>query len=209
MLEDYADRLTRRAGAICSAPAASQRMGQLIDGLLSLSHDAQRNTQDVWILLALQMIAGELRKTNPRDRSNGTCARLIVHADASLRIMLQNLLENAWKFTSKHPRAEDRRSAVEQNGETVYFVRDDGAGFDMAYADKLFAAFSRLHAMAEFDGTGIGLATVRRIVHRHGGRYGRREKWSKGATIYFTIPRDLRSSAGDQSANTARRGQPR
>jgi light-regulated signal transduction histidine kinase (bacteriophytochrome) len=113
------------------------------------------------------------------------------------------------KFTSKHPRAKIAVGAVEQNGETVYFVRDDGAGFDMAYADKLFGAFSRLHAMAEFDGTGIGLATVQRIGTGTAGEYGRREKWSKGRRFTLQSRADLRSSAGDESANTSRRRQPR
>ncbi len=197
LLEDYADRLDEEGRShLQRTRAASQRMGQLIDGLLSLSRTTRSEIRRTYVDLSAlaQMIAGELRKTNPARQVEWDIAPgLIVHADASLmRIMLQNLLENAWKFTSKHPRAKIAVGAVEQNGETVYFVRDDGAGFDMAYADKLFGAFSRLHAMAEFDGTGIGLATVQRIVHRHGGRVWAEGKVEQGATIYFTIPRGFK-----------------
>ena len=104
-----------------------------------------------------------------------------------LEIVLTNLLGNAWKFTGSAAGAH-RVRAVEEEGQTVYFVRDNGVGFDMAYADKLFGAFQRMHKASEFPGTGIGLATVQRIVHRHGGRVWAEAHVDQGATFYFTLP---------------------
>ncbi len=105
-----------------------------------------------------------------------------------LRAVLENLLGNAWKFTGKMAKkARIEFGAGEREGEKAYFIRDNGAGFDMAYADKLFGAFQRLHRADEFEGSGIGLATVQRIVHRHGGRVWAEGEVGQGATFYFTL----------------------
>jgi len=112
-----------------------------------------------------------------------------------LRIVLENLLGNAWKFTQKHPTAQIEFGTKDGNGqkttndkERIYYVRDDGAGFDMAYSDKLFIPFQRLHTNADFPGIGIGLTTVQRIIHRHGGRVWAEGEAGKGATFFFTLP---------------------
>jgi light-regulated signal transduction histidine kinase (bacteriophytochrome) len=109
-------------------------------------------------------------------------------ADAALlRLVLENLLGNAWKFTSKQPAPRIEFGTVSSNGSVAYVVRDNGVGFDMAHASKLFGAFQRLHSATEFPGTGIGLATVQRIVHRHGGRVWASAEPGRGASFYFTL----------------------
>jgi len=137
----------------------------------------------------VRALGAELQKVEPERKIDFTVAPGL-RADGDprlLRIALENLLRNAWKFTGKHPTAKIEFGITQNNGNSAYFVRDDGAGFDMAYANKLFGAFQRLHAMTEFNGTGVGLATVQRIISRHGGRVWAEGEVEKGAIFYFTL----------------------
>jgi PAS domain S-box-containing protein len=199
LLEDYADALDDEGKShLRRVRAASQRMGDLIDGILGLSRTTRSEVRRTTVNMSAvaQAVAAELQKTDPQRRVEFVIEpHLIVHADANLlRIMLENLLGNAWKFTSKHPGARIEVGSIRHEGETAYFVRDDGAGFDMQYANNLFGAFRRLHSAAEFEGTGVGLATVQRIVHRHGGRIWAEGQVEKGATFFFTIPKEQRQT---------------
>jgi light-regulated signal transduction histidine kinase (bacteriophytochrome) len=135
-------------------------------------------------------VAADLRDLQP-ERQVELCVApdLLVRADANLlRIVLDNLLGNAWKFTGKQAQARIEFGTTQHGGQPCYFIRDNGAGFDMAYADKLFGVFQRLHTVSEFEGTGIGLATVQRILHRHGGHIWAESAVGQGATFYFTLP---------------------
>jgi PAS domain S-box-containing protein len=171
---------------------AAQRMGALIDGLLQLSRIGRSDPQLAKCDLAeiTRTAAVALREREPaRDVELQINGDMIVRGDARLlRIAVDNLLGNAWKFTSRTPQPRIAVSSVEQNGERVFVVRDNGAGFDPAYAHKLFGAFQRLHSSDDFPGTGIGLATVHRIVRRHGGRIWAESVLGAGATFYFTLP---------------------
>jgi light-regulated signal transduction histidine kinase (bacteriophytochrome) len=106
-----------------------------------------------------------------------------------MQIVIDNLFNNAWKFTSKHPMTRIEFNVLNQNETQVFFIRDDGAGFDLTHVNKLFVPFQRLHGTDEFEGTGIGLVTVQRIIHRHGGRIWAEGAVGAGATFYFTLPR--------------------
>ena len=190
--EDYADKLDSEGkDHLRRVRASTQRMGQLIDDMLNLSRitRGEMRCESIDLTAMAEVIAADLQKTAPgRDVEFVISEGLVVQGDARLlRIMLDNLLNNAWKYTSKQPRARIEVGFAQNNGQSAYFVRDDGVGFDMAYAGKLFGAFQRLHGMAEFSGTGIGLATVQRIIHRHGGRVWAQGKVDQGATFYFTI----------------------
>jgi light-regulated signal transduction histidine kinase (bacteriophytochrome) len=138
--------------------------------------------------LAQEIVAG-LQETQPERQAEFIITPgLVANGDARLlRIMLQNLFDNAWKFSQKRACARIEFGCTEVDGKLAYFVRDNGVGFDMAYVDKLFGAFQRLHGMTEFEGTGIGLATVQRIIHRHGERVWAEAEVDKGATFYFTL----------------------
>ena len=193
LLEDYAGRLDEQGrGYLHRVRAASQNMGELIDDLLKLSRITRGEMQHEAVDLSeiAKEIAGQL-KQREKERVVEFVIKegLVVNGDRRLlKIMTENLLENAWKFTCRNPQARIEFGAAEQDDKRVYFVRDDGAGFDMAYVNKLFAPFQRLHTPAEFPGTGIGLTTVQHIIHRHGGKVWAEGEVGKGATFYFTIP---------------------
>lgn len=169
-----------------------EKMEELIEALLGLSRIGRAELARVPVDLSdmATEIAGELRRAAPeRSVEFVIYDRAVVNGDAHLmRAVMTNLMENAWKFTTGVSPAVIEFGVEETGGERILYVRDNGAGFDGAYADKLFAPFQRLHTQAEFPGTGIGLATVQRIIHRHGGRVWARGEQGKGAAVFFTIP---------------------
>jgi light-regulated signal transduction histidine kinase (bacteriophytochrome) len=161
----------------------------LIEDMLMLSHITRRemHQEPVDLSLLAKTVASTLAVTQPRRRVTFDIAEgLVTMGDAGLlRVVLENLIGNAWKFTGKKRRARIAFGCAETP--PIYFVRDNGAGFDMANADKLFGAFQRLHSANEYPGTGIGLATVQRIISRHGGRIWAEAAVGQGATFYFTL----------------------
>jgi PAS domain S-box-containing protein len=192
LLEDYREQLPPDAQHFLErVRSAAQRMAKLIDDLLELSRISRTPVERRAIDMSsmAQGIADELRQAEPERRVDVVIQpHLKAHGDSQLvRIAMQNLMNNAWKFTSKTPGARIEVGALNGNRPPAFFVRDNGAGFDMAYANKLFGAFQRLHAVTEFPGTGIGLATVQRIVHKHGGRVWAESVVDQGATFYFTL----------------------
>jgi PAS domain S-box-containing protein len=193
LLEDYADQLpVDGQNHLKRVRAATQRMAELIDDLLNLSKITRASMKLVSVDLSqfAQRSATELQRTEPGRRVNFKITpNLKARGDSSLlQAVLENLLNNAWKYSSKQEQAEIELGSKHENDETIFFIRDNGAGFDMAYANKLFGAFQRLHAATEFPGTGIGLATVQRIIHRHGGRIWAEGAVDQGATFFFTLP---------------------
>ena len=172
---------------------ASQHMSQLVDDVLYLSRvtRAELREQEVDLSALASLILVRLQEGEP-TRKVETKVRpgVVVTGDGQLlRIALENLLENAWKFTGREPEARIEFGVTNAAGEPTYFVRDNGAGFDMTYADRLFGPFQRLHPQGEFPGSGIGLATVQRIIHRHGGRVWAEGLLGQGATFQFTLGR--------------------
>jgi PAS domain S-box-containing protein len=205
LLEDYADNLDEEGkNYLREVRAASQEMAQLIDDVLQLARVTRSEMRREMVNLSetSRVVVAELQKGDA-ERAVAVHVEegLVAQGDKRLlRIMLSNLLGNAWKFTSKREHAEIAFGQErEASGETVYFVRDNGAGFDMAYVNKLFGAFQRLHTTSEFEGTGIGLATVQRIVNRHGGRVWAEGAIGQGATFYFTLPNFKEMKHGMQS----------
>jgi hypothetical protein len=170
---------------------AARTMGDLIDDLLDLSRltRSDMTVETVDLSALARPIAGELKEREPgRDAVFEIAPKLEVRGDRRLlAALLDNLFGNAWKYTGKHASARIELGVMHDDREPVYFVRDDGAGFDMAHATNLFAPFRRMHSASDFPGTGIGLATAQRIVQRHGGRIWAEGAVEKGATIYFTI----------------------
>jgi signal transduction histidine kinase len=179
--------------------AAAQHMGNLIDAILELSRASRTEmmSREVNLSALAEEVINELQQAEPDRRVEITITpSLLCRGDANLlRQMLANLLGNAWKFT--HPRekarielttlSDEQAAAAGRAGQTVYVVRDNGVGFDMHYATKLFGAFQRLHGREEFPGTGIGLATVQRIIRRHGGDVWAEGAVDQGASIFFTL----------------------
>lgn len=171
--------------------AAAARMNELIDALLELSRisRSQLGRHKVDLSAVAQAVVEDLRRRDTTRRLGASIAPdLSVEADGRLmRILLDNLIGNAWKFTAKTELPLVEVGKEHRDGENVFFVRDNGAGFDMTYVDRLFTPFQRLHSERDYAGTGIGLATVRRIVERHGGRIWAESTPGNGATFYFTI----------------------
>ncbi len=209
LLEDYAAKLDDQGkDYLQRVRAGTQRMGALIDDMLNLARvtraPMQRTLVDLSALAAA--IVGELRQTQP-ERAVEVVVQpgLVADGDVKqLRVLLTNLLANAWKFTGKQERARIEFGMQPNGGVSVYFVRDNGAGFDMTYVGKLFGAFQRLHTPAEFPGIGIGLATVLRIVRRHNGRAWAEGAVEQGATFFFTLAPE---SAPAQAMPNTRREQ--
>jgi light-regulated signal transduction histidine kinase (bacteriophytochrome) len=188
LLEDYSNQIdTAGRKHLQRVRTATQRMGMLIDDLLNLSRVTRSPLHRTWVNLSAiaQSIAADLQQTQP-DRVVDFIITPDMEDDCDanlIRIVLENLLGNAWKFTSRHASA---RIEFSREGDT-YYVRDDGAGFDSTYKTKLFGAFQRLHHADDFAGTGIGLATVLRIIRRHGGTVTAEGAPEKGATFSFTL----------------------
>ncbi len=179
--KEYLDRISK----------AGVRMGELIDELLTLSRvtRGEMHVEQVDLSAIAQSIAAELTRGDPeREVKWSITEGLAARGDTLLlQDVLQNLLGNAWKFTSKKAVASIEFGKTRHQDKSAYFIRDDGAGFDMDYTDKLFGPFQRLHGIREFPGNGIGLATVQRIIHRHGGEVWAEGAVGKGATFYFCI----------------------
>jgi light-regulated signal transduction histidine kinase (bacteriophytochrome) len=192
LLESYLDKMDDTAkDYLHRIRAATQRMAQLIDDMLNLSRitRSEMKIQDVDLSQIAREIATNFCESDPkREVRFQIDDGLLTKGDSHLlHIVLENLIGNAWKFTSKHTKATIEFGMQQKNEQRAYYVRDDGAGFDMNYAQKLFGAFQRLHTVNEFPGTGIGLATVQRIIHRHGGTVWAESEVEKGATFYFSL----------------------
>ncbi|AJE03949.1 hypothetical protein GPICK_11820 [Geobacter pickeringii] len=193
LLEDCGDSLTAQGGEYLKRiRSAAGRMGQLIDDLLELSRVSRGAVfyEPVDLSRTVRSLAAELAEAEPtRQVSFEIEDHVVVNGDTRLlRIVLANLIGNAWKYTGRNEQALIRFGATEIDGVRAMFVSDNGAGFDMSYYDKLFGPFQRLHAATDFEGTGIGLATVQRIIHRHGGRVWAEAAVGRGATFYFSLP---------------------
>ena len=192
LLEDYAGKIDAEGRQYLQLIRESaQQMGQLIDDLLTLSRVTQSELhyELVDLTVLARSVLARLQKNEPRRKVELIISEgLMANGDARfLGIVLENLLGNAWKFTGRRPVARIEVGARQKKGCPVFFVRDNGAGFDMAYAHKLFGVFQRLHSAVEFEGPGIGLAIVQRIVRRHSGRVWAEAEVGRGATVYFTL----------------------
>jgi light-regulated signal transduction histidine kinase (bacteriophytochrome) len=203
LLEDYGGQLDAQArGYLDRVRSEAQRMGQLIDDLLNLARlvRAELVRQPVDLSAIAQKLADHLRATAPERQAAFTIQPgLAAVGDPRLiEIALTNLLGNAFKFTAKADQAQITFGQLHLAGERVFFVRDNGAGFDPALAERrnIFSAFQRLHKASEFPGSGVGLATVQRIIHRHGGRIWAEAALGQGATFFFSLERDAGPASG-------------
>jgi PAS domain S-box-containing protein len=193
LLEDCGDQLDEASkGHLQRIRSAVQHMGALIDDLLNLSRVARApfNAQSFDLSAIVSDVAQELQASQP-DRNIAWKIQpgVLATGDAKLlRVAMENLLNNAWKFTSRHAQASIEFGKTQNDGASAFFVKDDGAGFDPAFADRLFGAFQRLHSATEFPGTGVGLATVQRVIRRHGGHIWADSSLGHGATFFFTLP---------------------
>ncbi len=192
LLEDYGERLDATAtGYLQRVRIGTQRMGKLIDDMLQLSRvtRGEFTCQPVDLSVLANSILRQLQESSPgREVRVSVEPDRVVEGDRRLLgVLLDNLLGNAWKYTSKQDNSHIEFGSTRQDQGQVFFVRDNGVGFNMKYLDKVFAAFQRLHSSSEFEGSGIGLATVQRIANRHGGRVWAEAEEGKGATFYFTL----------------------
>lgn len=192
LLQDYGDRLDAEGRNLIERTVAGcKRMARLIDELLALARisRAAPRFERVDLSAMADQILNEFREEDADRRVQFTVASgMTLWCDPTLmQVVMENLLGNAWKYTKYTAHAQITVGSRRDGGKTVYFVSDNGAGFDMRYADKLFGAFQRLHSAAEYDGTGVGLATVQRIIHRHGGSIWAESELGKGATFYFSL----------------------
>lgn len=209
LLEEYADRLDEAGRRYLERMgAAADRMGQLINDLLELSRVTRRelHREKVDLSRLVESIIDDLRQKAPDRETEVIIAQnLEEEGDPILiRLAMENLLGNACKYTARVPSPRIEFGSCMVNGETVYYVRDNGIGFDMAYVHKLFIPFQRLHGIDEYGGTGIGLAAVQRIITRHGGKIWAEGEPGKGATFYFTV----RCPAAGSSARNQQEGNP-
>lgn len=193
LLEDHGRELqTEAVRCVQRMQSEAGRLGRLTDAMLKLCGVTRASLAREKVNLSeiVTKVETDLRRGSPQRQVEFVTAPNVtaVGDPALLGSLLQNLIDNAWKFTSKTPQSRIEFGATGQDGETVYFVRDNGAGFDMRFAEKLFIPFQRLHQAVEFPGTGLGLATVQQIVNRHGGKLWAEGKVGRGATFYFTLP---------------------
>jgi len=193
LLEDYASQLDPQGKDYLQRISnSSQHMAELIDDLLKLSKVSRMEIyhEPIELSTLVNDCLKELQAREPRQNLELVVTPgLVVEGDtALLRIVLENLIDNAWKYTRQQEKARIEFGLTEQSGQSAYYIRDNGAGFDMKHADKLFTAFQRLHSEQEFAGTGIGLSIVSRIIKRHGGEVWAEGEPGQGACFYFTLP---------------------
>jgi PAS domain S-box-containing protein len=190
--EDYPDKLGEKGLQFLNRiRSEAQRLGQMVDDLLKFSRETRGELkwEDINLTKLVQTVTGRLQIANPNRKM-----QLVIQPDMNIRcdpklleMALTNLIDNALKFTSKQPLAVILIGEILKDNKRVFFVRDNGAGFDMAYAEKLFKVFQRLHKVSDFPGTGVGLATVQRIINRHGGQIWAESQIDQGTTFYFTL----------------------